>query len=379
MSSKRKKYQTVLDHIISLIETNTLIPGQQLPTDAQLVAQFGVSRPTIARAMSDLVHSGLVERRAGAGSFVARKKIAEASQQTRTLGLLIPSLGETEIFEPICSEIASLCERHQFKLLWGDVPTRQGHTPAEKSLVLCKKYIDDQVAGVFWAPLEFSEDMEDINAQIADMLDASGVSVVMLDRDYLSYPHRSRFDLVGIDNVRAGYLQANHLIEHGLKRIVYFARRQSASTVIQRIHGFRLAKIAANEQNAGVCSGEVDTVFGDPAEDSAIEELLSLAPEAVICANDITAATLMRSLLDRGIKIPGKIRVVGLDDVRYSRFFSVSLTTLHQPCRAIGAAAVNAMAFRIDNRQAAPQDISLNCTLKIRESCGCQLTRLQDN
>ncbi len=371
MSSMRK-YKKIRDHIVELIETKTLAPGQRLPTDTQLVEEFGVSRPTIARAMNELVLSGLVERRAGAGSFVARKKNVEPLRQVKTLGLLIPGLGETEIFEPICSEIASLCERHHFSLLWGNVPPRQGLSPAEKAMALCKKYIEDNVAGVFWAPLELSDEMEDVNTHIADMLDESGMSVVMLDRDYLPYPYRSQFDLVGIDNVRAGYLQAVHLIGHGMKRIVYFAHRQSASTVIQRIHGFRLAKMTALEQRKNTFPNESDTVFGDPSEGAAVDELLSLTPEAVICANDITAATLMRSLLDRGIKIPAEIRVMGLDDVRYSSFFSVSLTTLHQPCRAIGAAAVNAMAFRVSNRQAPPQEIHLNCTLKIRESCGCQ-------
>ncbi len=224
-----KKYKAIREHIIGLIETRALVPGQQLPTDAKLIEEFGVSRPTIARAMSDLVHAGLVERRAGAGSFVAKKNLSFPTQTTKTLGLLIPGLGETEIFEPICSEIASLCERYQFSLLWGNVPPKQGLSPAEKALALCKKYIEDDVAGVFWAPLELSDEMENVNARIADMLDESGMSVVMLDRDYLPYPYRSRFDLVGIDNVRAGYLQAEHLIVHGLSRIIYVARRRSES------------------------------------------------------------------------------------------------------------------------------------------------------
>lgn len=370
MSSIRK-HKRIRDHILSLIESKRLSPGQQLPTDTQLVEEFGVSRPTIARAMNELAHSGLIERRAGAGSFVAKKKTDEPLPQTRTIGLLIPGLGETEIFEPICSEIASLCERHHFSLIWGNVSTQQGLSPAEKSLALCKKYIEDQLKGVFWAPLELAWEMEDVNTRIAEMFVEAGTAVIMLDRDYLPYPYRSRFDLVGIDNVRAGYLQAEHLIQHGIERIVYFARRQSASTVIKRIHGFRLAKMDAARGKEKMFLMERDTVFGEPAEATAIEELLSLNPEAVICANDITAATLMRSLLDRGIKIPAEIRVIGLDDVRYSSFFSVSLTTLHQPCRAIGEAAVNAMAFRLSNRQAPPQEINLNCELKIRESCGC--------
>lgn len=364
IKKSEQKYKIVRDHIQNLIDTGVLAIGDQLPTDAKLVEQFGVSRPTIARAMSDLVFAGVLERRAGAGSFVRGKPTVK---QKSMIGLLIPGLGETEIFEPICSEIATLCPRHQFGLLWGDMPMRGGTSLAEKSIALCRKYIEDKVSGVFWAPLELSDKMENTNQLIAEMLDRAGIAVVMLDRDFESYPHRSKFDLVGIDNIRAGYAQADHLLRHGVRKIVYFARRQSASTVLQRIYGFHMAKL-----DYGQKTFVTDTVFGDPSDGASIDELLALKPEAIICANDITAGLLMRSLLDRGIKIPSKVRIVGLDDVRYSNLFSVSLTTLHQPCRKIGIAAVTTMAHRIDHPEAPAQEIRLDFTLKIRESCGCK-------
>ncbi|HXO97626.1 MAG TPA: GntR family transcriptional regulator, partial [Chthoniobacterales bacterium] len=45
---------------------------QRLPSDAQLVRRFGVSRPTAARALRDLQAEGVVERRVGAGSFLRK-------------------------------------------------------------------------------------------------------------------------------------------------------------------------------------------------------------------------------------------------------------------------------------------------------------------
>lgn len=359
-----QKYKIVRDHIQNLIDTGELAIGDQLPTDAVLVEQFGVSRPTVARAMSDLVFAGVLERRAGAGSFV---RGTPTVKQQSMIGLLIPGLGETEIFEPICSEIASICPRHHFNLIWGDMPLHDGSALAEKSIALCRKYIEDKVTGIFWSPLELSDKMENTNQKIAEMLSEAKIAVIMLDRDFEHYPHRSKFDLVGIDNVRAGYAQTEHLLRHGVRKIVYFARRQSASTVRQRVHGFHMAKLDHGQKTLGT-----DTVFGNPSDPESIDELLALKPEAVVCANDITAGLLMRSLLDRGIKIPSKIRIVGLDDVRYSNLFSVSLTTLHQPCRKIGNAAVAAMAQRIANPHTPPREIRLDFTLKVRESCGCK-------
>jgi DNA-binding GntR family transcriptional regulator len=42
--------------------------GSRLPSEVQLVKQFKVSRPTVARALRDLEAKGMIERRAGSGA-----------------------------------------------------------------------------------------------------------------------------------------------------------------------------------------------------------------------------------------------------------------------------------------------------------------------
>src|SRR5438309_747044 len=74
--------------------------GDRLPSEAELVRQFGASRITVGRAVRDLQQAGLVERRAGSGSFVRAARARPSPGLS--FGLLIPDLGETEIFEPIC-------------------------------------------------------------------------------------------------------------------------------------------------------------------------------------------------------------------------------------------------------------------------------------
>jgi DNA-binding LacI/PurR family transcriptional regulator len=94
------------------------------------------------------------------------------------------------------------------------------------------------------------------------------------------------------------------------------------------------------------------------------------APDAIVCANDWTAARLMRTLLDLGYAIPGDVRLAGIDDLEYSRLLPVPLTTLRQPTREIGAAAFAAMLERVARRDGPVRDVLLQAELIVRASCG---------
>src|SRR3989304_1216710 len=65
-----------LKHTIrALIEKEGLQPGARLPTEQELMKRFRVSRMTVTRALHDLAAEGLVDRRQGVGTFVARPKV----------------------------------------------------------------------------------------------------------------------------------------------------------------------------------------------------------------------------------------------------------------------------------------------------------------
>lgn len=64
-------YQQVTDHLIAAIRCGDYTPGQLLPSEAQLSAYFGISRPTVRQAIAGLRERGLVIVRNGKGAFVA--------------------------------------------------------------------------------------------------------------------------------------------------------------------------------------------------------------------------------------------------------------------------------------------------------------------
>jgi GntR family transcriptional regulator of arabinose operon len=110
----------------------------------------------------------------------------------------------------------------------------------------------------------------------------------------------------------------------------------------------------------------------DPAETTDVRGLVhgERSAEAIVCANDWTAARLMRTLQRVGAIVPKDVRVVGIDDADYAGLLPVPLTTLRQPARELGAAAIAAMLDRVAQPDLPTRDILLHGTLVVRESCG---------
>jgi GntR family transcriptional regulator, arabinose operon transcriptional repressor len=359
------KHQKVRQTIADAIASGEYQPGQRLPSESKLVKTFDASRPTVNRALCELQLTGLIERRAGSGSYVR----ADAAARGYTFGLLIPELGRTEIFEPICRGMAEAQHNGPHVLLWGsslaDTPDVEFQASQASRQLVAKK-----VSGVFFAPLELTPQKDAINHKIATAFDKAGIPIVLLDRDLVSYPARSRYDLVGIDNRRAGYTITAHLLRCGCRRVMFVGRPDSAPTVDARIAGYCEA--------LGEAPGNLKPIVFriDPEDKGQVKSALAKSrPDGIVCANDFTAAHLMKTLIELGVNVPGKVRLSGIDDVKYASLLSVPLTTLHQPCADMGAIAVSTMLERLRHPKLPARDILLDFHLVVRDSCGSRKRR----
>ena len=94
-------YEKVKQAISEKIATGVWRPHDRIPSEAELVAQFGFSRMTINRALRELTDDGLLVRLQGVGTFVAEPK------------------GQSALFEirSIADEIASRQHRHRCEVL----------------------------------------------------------------------------------------------------------------------------------------------------------------------------------------------------------------------------------------------------------------------
>ncbi len=371
MSKNLSKHSEITRQIRAEIGSGKYSAGVRLPSEAQLVKRFSVSRPTVAQALRMLEREGMVERRAGSGTYVTDQVVSKSG--VKQLGMIVPGLRQIEIFDVICGELASISRVNDLGMLWGG-SSRQGHEhhmSIAEAEELCETYIAKEVSGVFFAPFEHTEDKEAANRRITERLRGAGIPVVLLDRDIVLFPQRSDLDIVGIDNFVGAYLLAEHLIKLGAKRIAFFTRPYSATTVDTRRAGVSAAMIAH-----GLPVSQEFFLMGEPTNQAAAKALISPKPfDAVVCSNDHTAAQLMQSLTKLNVKVPRDLRVVGFDDLRFATLLSVPLTTMHQPCREIAVTAFQAMLERLSDPTLPARSLLLTPHLVVRESCGAYLPR----
>ena len=357
MNPSKPRYLQIYDEIAVLIRNQTYKPGGLLPTEKELCKTYGASRPTIAKALGLLAKEKMVRRRAGFGT-----QVLAPGKSALAAGLLIPRLHETEIFEPICAGIAETAGMEAMRIIR---PSDLSLADDPKALAesLADQFINEKVNGVFFTPVEHISAQQDFNLNIIRRLRAKGIEVVLLDRDVYPWPRQTPYDLVGIDNIEAGYTMGGHLVGNGCRSIAFVSAPNPAMTVQLRRIGAREALV----HNGRTARELLDIDFHDDAEQTA-RQLLGKKVDGIICANDATAAPLLRALLDLGADIPRAVQVCGFDDVKYASLLSVPLTSYKQPCKDIGKTAARVMINRIKFHDSPPLRVTLKGQIVIRSS-----------
>lgn len=363
---KRKSvYREICDYVRSLVENGEYGNDGRLPTEDQLRRRFNTSRSTVAKAMKELECFGVIRRKAGAGSFAVKTSASKCT----FAALLIAGLGDIEFFSPIGAQIAMACQKHNISLIWGNAGPATEITTRSEVDVLCRRLLDQQVSGVFFAPDQLSsarvkpEDNPDV--YLAQKLTASKIAVVLIDRDLTIYPARSEYDFVGIDNVNAAFQQTLHLYQQGCRRIVHVTRPGTLTTKEARIAGYRTAL-----HQLGL-SGKTERIYsGNATDHDFVQKTLETEPDGVVCFNDPVASRYLQSLLTLEVEVPEKVKIIGLDDLEYSKFLPVPLTTMRQPRHEIGQLAVETLVRRLNNPDLPPSQNLLTTSLILRESTG---------
>lgn len=371
--ARSDKLERIYQQLEQRIRSGYYSQGERLPTEINLCAELAVSRPTLSRALSRLREQGLISSTQGSGHSVTFAEQTPPAFPTNhlMLGILSPRMEANEsgfLFEQIFKSIAALSQSFNFDLVWNGVMTLG--TGATRQAIINKidnvieRYDRTHVKGVFFIPVEFHPFAARINQLILSKLDRYGIGVVLLDSDVTRWPERSRWDLIGIDNVAAGMEMTRHLLGQKPRRIDFLCERFSANTVNMRMMGYRLALLEAGVPPCAAWEHE-----GELNDTAFVQQLLSDGVQDIVCANDFTAMKLLAVCTQQGYRI----NVVGFDDNAYSALLGIPLTTYKQPFNDIARNAVLTMLNRLQYPRDSARHLISRGELIVRASCGTRL------
>ena len=311
---------------------------EKFPSEGMLMRRFVVSRITVRQAMTDLKNEGFLEARSGSGTYLT----SLARRAAGMIGLVIPDYSSSRFFRRLGDELVRAGKDRGYTMLLSDIP---GDTPAARAheaVSIARVYARRKVAGVIIEPVELMPDSADLTREIISAFDALNIPVILIDRE-ISTLERSGYDLVGMDNLKAGLMLGRHLMANGAKRIVFLMPPLSASTNIQRMLG-----LAGAAMEAGLDWSHDNIVYANTDDVKAVMKALATKKKThiVVCHNDQTAASL-----------PKSVKVAGFDALENKA--KIDFPTVYHPVGKIAETAIAALLERIKRPDEPPRKILL--------------------
>ena len=212
--------------------------------------------------------------------------------------------------------------------------------------------------------MERIENASILNLEVCEMVDKHNIPLILLDRDIVQFPVRSKYPVIGLDNYRAGYMMTQHLIENGCETVYFLCREGSASSVYKRIVGCNSSCF-----DAGIDFEKENLVVGDPSDIGVLKKFEIIPGKTgILCANDSTAALLMANINKLGIQVAKDVLIAGYDDMKYSEILHIPLTTYQQPLSDIVFTSYQMMLNTIGNRKEVSMNIDIGGKIIVRES-----------
>lgn len=359
------RYRDIYETLKGEIRTGKFGVGCSFPSERALMRRFSVARETVRHAIDELRKQSLLESRQGTMNVLAFRARERAAG---TFGMIVPD-SSYPFYTRICSGIERAAKRagggSGFGLLSVDLGFGERSLQIERALDFADVCVREKVSGVFFQPLQLTRGVDRANHVILSRLTRAGIPVVLLDSDIVPPPRRSKFDLVGVDNIAIGYDIGEHLIGRGAKRIVFLLQPYPAPTSLLRGYGISLAVT-----EAGLPWTDKNVVFADPKDPSTVRKVMGgrKRTEAVAVANDYAASLFLENLKAHGMRVPEDVMLVGVNGDPLAETADPPITTAVQPCEQIGELAVQLMLERISNPNLPRRSILLDAPLIIRKS-----------
>lgn len=174
-------------------------------------------------------------------------------------------------------------------------------------------------------------------------------------------------NVVGVDNVRAGALAAQCLIDRGYRRLGFLGGPETSTSTIDRLSGF----ITTAQSSAGVTvtvSHAASYSYGAGRAGMAALIDRGILAESYFCGDDVVAIGAMDALSAQGLRVPQDVGIIGMNDMPIAAWNCVGLTTIHQPIAQIVAASIELLIATIQDPGRKAEVRLLPCHLVLRHT-----------
>lgn len=311
------------------------------------VSNVLTGRPSVRPAVAARVREAMV------GLDYSPNGVARSlrGKRTRTVGLVVPD-NANPFFAETSRAIEHACAAAGFALMLCNTGRSLDREAAAIELLLEKR-----ADGIIVATSD--------NPRALAQVVAAGVPLVVIDHDATGLAA----DAVLVDHRRGGELAARHLVALGHRRLACITGLPAHANAT-RIRGFRavLAEAGVDLPDAAVRESDTHAEGGYRAA----RDLLARDPAitAIFAANDLVALGVVRASHDLGRPVPGRLSVVGYDDIGLAAQVLPRLTTVRQPLAEIGRRAIEVLVHRLADRGGPAERWVLPVELVARESTG---------
>lgn len=363
MVRSSKKFNAVFESIREEIISGEWQLDAKLPSAEELALRFDCSAGTVSKALTVMVHEGLVKRRARAGTFVTYGSADSASVQLEAFAFIYPNEQHEGIWRTVkgFQDAARDAGRRVVMLASG--------VECKKEIEFVSRLSEFDVRGAAIYPMIQSPQDQ---VSFSQLLVKSKFPIVLAE---INLPGLGCSSAV-IDGFHAGYTMTKHMVEQGAKRIGFFSNFAWAPFMRDRYQGYRWALDEAGiaEPAGGVyLDAAMHPNFQDPlAEPTAMARKFfnkACQLDALVCADDFLALGCITAAQERGWSVPGDLLVSGIDD--YSALaasYGIPLTTYRIPFEEMGRRTFEILDRIHRSETTTPEECQIRGKLIVRQS-----------
>lgn len=304
-------------------------------------AKYRISADTARRVREE------AERSNYAPSIVAQSL---RKQQTRTVGLLTPSLANP-YFAEMASVIISEVHKRGYTTIVIDTMEDEGNFADGLTQLIAR-----QVDGIIAVPCGQDEKLvSDINK--------SFVPVMLVDRYYEDSP----LPFVSTNNYKGGFDATNLLISSGHRQIACIQGVRTSVPNNERVRGYRDAMKEAGLEEFELVAGNEFSI-----QNGYLETKLLLSgqnrPSAVFALSNNITLGVLKACREAGLKIPLDLSLMSFDNYAYMDYMEPPITRVSQPVEDMATLATKILFDRIDGLSTGTSQLRLSPTIIRGES-----------